>query len=313
MKSPELFYTADYLGVIGEKPYQVFGQFFTNYGLERVKRRLPYLVESPVGKNQLLELDKTIIAAIGPREFVANTRTISALNRRYQNFWSRFQGTVSEILCEDLVTLQKPNHILIPNDEFYETCTRLASEDPRISTYKDFRVGFLDKKYPCPDGLGLVASDNGVVLVNTVYEYKSVAGGHEDTIYQASKGKKLFIDYQFRELARLGLAHILGFDEPMVQIPPAANIENALVAAQQYVHEGTELGVHYDAYLNIGLPNIRAAAYFVLKVLNGNLPDYSRWENYFDKVEPRVANAITVMRESKSNPRFRISPRSANK
>lgn len=292
MKTPEIFYLANYLGVIGLEQYEIFGHFFQRDGLARVERRLPFIIEKAVDRSALLSLDRAIKNSIGPEEFVSNTRTAAGLEKTYLRSWSRFQGAVVEILCEDYLDFRGVGRI-VSNEELYLSCARLKGVEPKLKVADGVNVKFNGVSYACPDGLGIDTKSQP--SVHTIYEYKSITGGDEDHTRQATRSRQLFGDLNFRGFLQIGLANILSTQPFDVQLPTARTIRTVVVSAQELVL-GTSPVDLYDTHLSIGLSNARSAAYFILKCIIGDVPEYSNWENYFQRIDAKIAMVIGAIR-----------------
>lgn len=308
VKNPEVFYAAEYLGVIGEEQYKVFRHFFTSGGLERVNQRLPFVVGRTVDKAALRELDRLIRHSISSNEFVADRRTTAPLRNRKQDieFWNRFQGSVTEILCEDSIRLHaEGDEILISDQELHQAFRRLHRTHPMVEALgRHFNVRFGENTYACPDGLGVNSGVNNVVI-QEIYEYKSTPVGEEHSIGQPSKIRRLLKnDPMFRKLLRIGVADIQGVDPSMVRIP-LESIRIILVSAQESIFKGINLERYYNDHLTLGLPNVRAAAYFILKCMLGDIRECPDWRDYFQVVSPGVVGTIGVIRGISTNPGMR--------
>lgn len=302
MQTSESLYTADYLGVISREQYEVFGHFFTSRGLERVDQRFPYIVGGTVDKSALRSLDGLIRRSISSTEFVANSRTTAPLGKQGVEFWNRFQGSVMEVLCEDFIRFHaKVDETLISDQQFHQALKRLHRTHPMIEALgHHFNVRFGENVYACPDGLGV-----NQAVIKKIYEYKSTPVGKEHSTGQASKIRRLLKeDLMFRELLRIGVADIQNVNPLMVQIP-SASMRVILVSAQESAFKGINLRSYYDDYLTLGLPNVRAAAYFILKCMLGDIPEHLNWKDYFQVVSPEVARTIDTLRASRTSPGMR--------
>lgn len=301
---PEFLYSIPQVGVINERERQIMGAFFRHYGLQAVQKKLVVLPGRRIGSPNFTEaverMDDELralnaaISKIGIERFSQFGENDSEIAIEDHHRWFNFNlatiGALGEayLISSGLV----PNRArLIPNHDYVRRVGILSTGKNFDETiFADLRFtkdGFYFKSkeghFSFPDVVRVLPNIDGSMSVTDAFKISARAYG-QSVLKSAEEFSRLWTNPKSRLLMQTALGLEKGIEDPARVFIPESPPTN-LICLRPVLPLHREPVV--DLYKNIYTANLSSTvllSVFILKILVGEIPEQSKWMDYFQPI-----------------------------